>query len=95
MQRLPERISEVREFIDIRQDALLNAYRAIYALDNLTSGSIEELSSILTDLSVDRLVSDYESYQHSVDTSLYYFTRSLSALSFSSCKPILGEDDYV
>ena len=90
-----DRFTDFREFLDPRQDQLIDVYRAIHALENVNMNDSNDILRTISDLDVSRV---HRMYQNKCNEVLYGNNNlrwALQAVSFRHCKAVIGDNDYV
>ena len=95
MSVLTELFAEFPEFVDYRQDQLLDVMRAIQTLKDVKSDDPTALIRTISNLDLPRLHTMYNNKCNEVrrgNSQLMYAIRDASFIRFKS---VLGADDYV
>lgn len=91
----PERFAEFPDFLDYRQDQLLDVMRAIRTLRSLNSDDPNEMIRTISDLDLPRVYRMYQNKCNEVHRGNSALIDSIRRVSFRPFKAVLGADDYV
>lgn len=95
MSELFERFTGFREFVDPRQDQLVDVYRALHALRNVSTNDPNEILSIISELDVSRVHRMYKNKCNDIARDNNNLQWALRNVSFKHYKAVIGDNDYV
>lgn len=95
MSSLSELFTGFPDFVDYRQDQLLEVLGAIQTLRAVSSTDPNELIRTISTLNLPRVHRNYANKCNEVANGNRQLSRSISGVSFRSFKAVMGADDYV
>lgn len=95
MSILSERFAEFPEFLDYRQDQLMDVLRAVRTLKNINVDDPNEMIRTIGDLDLPRVHRMYQNKCNELRHGNNTLHNSLRRVSFRPFKAVLGADDYV
>lgn len=95
MQRFSEQLAEIREFIDIRYDSLLDIHETIKSLEDAEFEDPDAAMQFLDALCLSQKTVEYTNRCNQVARGNYQLANALSNISLKGVKPVLGDDTYV
>ena len=95
MSELFDRFTEFPELVDYRQDQLIEVYRALDALRNITSEDPNQVIQMIQGLDLQRVHRNYQNKCNDHIRGNRSLQQAIRNVTFRAFKPVIGDINYV